>query len=374
MDNRIRPFHIDIPEFELQDLTARLAHGRYPEPLPAEDWSVGVPLDELRDLVGYWCTTFDWRALEARVNELPQFTTEIDGQQVHFLHVESASPDAVPLLLIHGWPGSFLEFTGLIPLLADFHLVIPSVPGFAFSTPLAGRDWTTTKVATAFAELMSRLGYEHYAAQGGDYGAGVAPELARVDPAHCFAVHVNGSAGAPLSEPSEEDLAAFSDVEEDRYRRVGEFMQHEIGYVSIQSTRPQLVGELLSDSPVAQLAWMFDKFRNWTFPFDASAEDGLGRDQILGHVALYWFTRSAASSAYTVYAAEAGAWGVRPERPAAPLGAIMFAHDIGIRRLAEQQYDVVHWKEVNDRGGHFAAMEEPELLAADIRAFVGSIG
>ena len=374
MSNLIRPFRIDIPDADLVDLARRLEHARYPEPLPAEDWSVGVPLAELKELVGYWATTFDWRKVEAAANALPQFTTEVDGQLLHFVHITSSNADAVPLILIHGWPGSFLEFTDLVPLLTDFHLVIPSVPGFAFSTPLAGRDWTTSKVASAFAVLMSRLGYHHYAAQGGDYGAGIAPELARVDAEHCFAVHVNGSIGALMDQPSAEELAAASDIEQDRYRRVGDFFQNEMGYISIQSTRPQLIGELLSDSPVAQLAWMFDKFRNWTFPFDASAADGLGRERILAQVALYWFTRSAGSAAHTVYAADAGAWGGRPERPAAPVGAIMFAHDIGIRRIAEQQYDIVHWTDINDRGGHFAAMEEPELLAADIKAFLAAIG
>ena len=376
---------MDTPEADLVDLTARLQQARYPEPLTPDDWSTGVPLDQLRELVDYWRDGFDWRAVEAATNELPQFVTEIDGQRIHFAHIESSQADALPLLLIHGWPGSFLEFTDLIPLLTEpaangapdapaFHLVIPSVPGFGYSTPLTSKEWTIARVASAFAELMSRLGYDRYGAQGGDYGADVAPAIARADAEHCVAVHVNGSIGAPYEAPTEEQLAAAGDIEKDRFRRVGEFMQNEFGYISIQSTRPQLIGAALTDSPVGQLAWMYDKFRAWTFPFDTTVDGGLGRDRILAHVSLYWFTRSAGSAAFTVYAADAGSWGAASERLSTPLGAIMFAHDIGIRSIAEQQFTITHWTDVNDRGGHFAAMEEPELLAADIRTFFAENG
>lgn len=380
----ITPFTLDVPQAGLDELRARIAATRLPDPIGADDWSTGVPLADLKEGLDYWSNTFDWPALEQRVNALPQFLTEIDGQRFHFLHVESSQANATPMVLLHGWPGSFLEFLDVIPLLTEpaangapdapaFHVVVPSLPGFGWSTPLADANWTTTRVAKGVAELMARLGYDRYVTQGGDFGAAVAPEVARVDPQHCVGVHVNGSVGAPFGQPSEEELAASTDLERDRFRRVGEFMQREFGYISIQSTRPQLIGVALSDTPAGQLAWMLDKFRAWTYPFDASPAEGLGWDRILGHVSLYWFTRSAGSAAYTVYAADANAWGEQPARPEAPVGAIMFAHDIGIRRFAERQFDIVRWTEVEGRGGHFAAMEEPELLVDDIREFVAAI-
>jgi epoxide hydrolase len=378
------PFSLDVPQAELDDLRSRIDASRLPDPIGSDDWSTGVPLADLREGLDYWSQHFDWRALEQRVNQVPQFLTEIDGQRFHLLHARSSQADATPIVLLHGWPGSFLEFLDLIPLLTEpaangapdapaFHVVVPSLPGFGWSTPLADAHWSKNRVARGIAEIMARLGYERYVVQGGDFGAALAPEVARVDPEHCVGVHVNGSVGAPYGAPGEEELAASTDLEKDRFRRVGEFMQKEFGYISIQSTRPQLIGAAMSDSPVGQLAWMLDKFRNWTFPFDAAPADGLGWDRILGHVSLYWLTRSAGSAAYTVYAADANAWGEQPTRPAAPVAAIMFAHDIGIRRYAEQQFDIVRWTDVDDRGGHFAAMEEPELLVGDIREFVAGI-
>ncbi|NQX29040.1 alpha/beta fold hydrolase [Microbacteriaceae bacterium VKM Ac-2854] len=373
-----QPFTISIDETELDDLRNRIRSTRFPAALGTDEWSTGVPVSLLRSLAATWADDFDWRALEARLAGIPQYLVEIDGQRLHYLHVRSPRPDATPILLCHGWPGSFLEFLDLIPLLSEpadaeaeaFDVIIPSVPGFAFSTPLSGLEWTTDRVAAAFVELMASLGYEHYVAQGGDYGAGVVPAMGRLDPEHCFALHLNGSIGAPMGEPDEAELERCSDVERDRYRRVGEFMQSEFGYISIQSTRPQLIGAAMTDSPIGQLAWMLDKFRAWTYPFDAESDGALGRDRILAHVTLYWLTRSAGSAAYTVYAADTGAWGAAPEKPSQPVGAIMFAHDIGIRHLAEQEARIVHWTEVPEHGGHFAAMEEPELLASDIRTFL----
>ncbi|NQX12255.1 alpha/beta fold hydrolase [Microbacteriaceae bacterium VKM Ac-2855] len=371
-----KPFRLNVAEGELHELQRRLGSARYPHPLPGDDWSRGVPSAVLERYVAHWRTAFSWRAIEERVNEHPQFTTVIDGQTLHYLHVPSSRPDAAALVLLHGWPGSFLEFLELIEPLTNppsneepaFHVVIPSIPGFGFSTPLADRDWNEAAVASVIAELMAGLGYERYVAQGGDYGAGVAPELARADPQHCVAVHVNGSIGAPFEQPSEEELERSTEVERDRFRRVGEFMQNEFGYISIQSTRPALVGEILADSPTGQLAWLLDKFWAWTFPFDTDPAEILGYDRILAHATLYWLSRCAGTAAYIVYAADS--WGAQAERPEQPVGAIMFAHDIGIRRYAEREFTITRWTEVEGRGGHFAAMEEPEALVADIRAFV----
>lgn len=375
---QVEAFIVEVDESELADLKARLRDTRMPDPIGADDWSTGVPLSVLRSLVGTWIDDFDWRRVERRLREFPQFTVGVDGQRIHYVHVASSRPEAVPILLCHGWPGSFLEFLDLIPLLTEpddpdavaFDVVVPSVPGFAFSTPLSDENWTTARIASAFAELMSHLGYDRYVVQGGDFGAGVAPAIGRADPEHCIAIHVNGSVGAPTGEPDEAERERSTELELDRYRRVGEFMQSEFGYIAIQSTRPQLIGVALTDSPVGQLAWMLDKFRAWAFPFDAEPDGPLGREVILSQVTLYWLTRSAGSAAYTVYAAEAAAWGDNPSKPIQPVGVIMFAHDIGIRRLAERDFDIVRWTDVPDYGGHFAAMENPRDLADDIRRLV----
>lgn len=377
-----REFTVHVPDAELSDLLSRLRAARLPQPIGDDDWSTGVPLQVLRSLVDTWVDDFDWRDVERQLGNVPQFLVEIDGQTVHYLHVRSPRADATPIVLCHGWPGSFLEFLDLIPLLADpedpqapaFHVVVPSVPGFGFSMPLVGTALTTDRVAALFVELMAALGHDQYIAQGGDYGAGVAPAMGRLDPEHCIAIHLNGSIGAPTGEPDDDERARSSELELDRYRRVGEFMQAEFGYIAIQSTRPQLIGVALSDRPVGQLAWMLDKFRAWTYPFDAEPDGALGRRRILSHVTLYWLTRTAGTAAFTVYAADGGAWGAQPERPTQPVGVIMFAHDIGIRRLAEQEADIVRWTDVPGHGGHFAAMERPHELAGDIRALREHVG
>ncbi|MEK8072617.1 epoxide hydrolase family protein [Rhodococcoides navarretei] len=375
------PFVVDVPQSELDDLARRVRDARLPEPLGADDWSTGVPISVLRSMATSWVDDFSWREVEKQLASFPQYVVEIDGQRIHYLHVRSSRADSTPVLLCHGWPGSYLEFLDLIPLLTEpddvdlqaFDVIVPSVPGFAFSTPLSGDGWSIDRVAQAFVELMSCLGYGSYVVQGGDYGAGVAPAMGRLDPEHCDAIHVNGSIGAPFQEPDEEEQKRCTETELDRYRRVGEFMKSEFGYISIQSTRPQLIGAALTDSPIGQLSWMLDKFRAWTYPFDEEPDGALGRSRILAHVTLYWLTRSAGSAAHTVYAADGGAWGDPQAKPSQPVGAIMFAHDIGIRHLAEQEFDIVHWTEVPDHGGHFAAMEEPERLAADLRLFLSAL-
>ncbi|MCU1414454.1 MAG: putative epoxide hydrolase [Microbacteriaceae bacterium] len=377
----ISSFRIEIPAADIDDLRHRLAEARFAPALPApvsewgepSPWALGAPDAWLRDLVDYWRDDFDWRAFEQRLNEIPQFTTEIDGQRIHFVHVPSSNPDATPLLLTHGWPGSFLEFTGLIEhLTADFHLVIPSVPGFTFSSPLADGGWNDTRVAGAFAELMTRLGYERFGTQGGDYGAGIAPEIARVAPDRVIGVHVNGTTGpAPQLPLAEEELAQLSPREKRAVDDIQAFLWQQFGYISLQSTRPGLVGTMLADSPVAQLAWMMDKFQAWTWPVEKDVLEILDRDLLLANVSLYWFTRTAGSAALTVYA-QAGGWGAAKEKTAVPTAIINFAHDIAIRRYVELENTVVRFTEV-DRGGHFAALEEPELLAADVREFFAGL-
>jgi epoxide hydrolase len=325
----------------------------------------------------------------------PQFSTVIDGQVIHFAHVRSAEPAAVPLLVTHGWPGSYLEFLHLVGPLTDpvahggdpgdaVHLVIPSLPGFGFSTPLAGGGWTAARIAAAWAGLMSRLGYERFAVQGGDIGAAVSPEVGRVAPDRVIGVHVNGALGF-AADVDGEALASMAAADRDRVARIQAFMRDEYGYIAIQSTRPDptrpdptrpvpsrpvLVGVALADSPAAQLAWMLDKLHAWTFPPGALPDSVLGREWILANASLYWFTASGGSAAYVGYA-QAGGWGAPPV--GVPTAAIQFAHDVGIRARSSEANTIVRWTDITDRGGHFAALEEPELLVADIRQFLRGV-
>ena len=374
----ISPFRVGIPQTDLDDLRDRLRATRYPPPLPGDDWDTGIPSAYLHDLVDAW-HDFDWPAYEARLNEVPQFTTVIDGQTIHFAHVTSPEPGAIPLILTHGWPGSFLEFLHLIEPLANpaqhggdpadaVHVVIPSLPGFGFSTPLTSAGWSTTRIATAWVELMDRLGYHRFAVHGGDVGAAVSPEVGRVAADRVIAVHVNGALGfAP--DVDEDALGAMTTVERDRAARIEQFMRNEYGYIAMQSTRPGLLGVLLAASPIAQLAWILDKLHAWTYPPDALPDSVLGREWILANATLYWLTNSAGSSAYVGYA-QTGGWGAPPANSGVPTAAIQFAHDVGIQSQASTANTIVRWTDITDRGGHFAALEEPQLLIDDIQQFL----
>ncbi|MBU2665015.1 epoxide hydrolase [Actinoplanes bogorensis] len=362
----IHEFRIDVPEADLLDLRSRLTNTRWGPQLPGEPWERGVPVDFLRELADYWATKYDWRAAEATLNAYPQFTTEIDGQRIHFLHVRSAVPDALPLVLLHGWPGSVVEFLDVIgPLTeAGFHLVIPSLPGFGFSAPLAGPGWDSRRDATAIAALMAGLGYDRYGAQGGDFGAFVAPDLGRVDPEHVVGIHVNAASGGFIPY-AEVDPATLTPAEQVRYQRIQRFLSDGHGYFQIQATRPQTLAHALVDSPVGQLAWIVEKFHEWSvggFP---------DRDRVLTDVTLYWLTRTAGSTANMYYESmHSGNW---PARSEVPTGVANFAEDVAIRRFAEENNTVVHWSEF-DRGGHFAAIEAPDLLVGDVIAFFRGLG
>lgn len=364
-----KPFRIDIPQTDLDELRTRLAQTRWPAQIGPDDWSRGVPVSYLAELAGYWANEFDWRAQEAALNEIPQFLTEIDGQTIHYFHVRSSNPDAMPLILTHGWPSSPVEFVKLIPLLtADFHLVLPSLPGYGFSNPLSDKGFSLFGVAQAWARLMADLGYERYAVQGTDVGSGVAGMLAMLDAQHVVGVHLTGtSAGAPFDPAL--DVNAFEGADRDRAERFNKFREEGTGYIAIQSTRPQTMAYGLNDSPVAQLAWMVEKFRDWS-------HGELDRDQLLTLVSVYWFTGSGASTAHAMYdgmrawkafaaqANDGGGW----EAPAGPpTGVAVFAADTTIRSLTDPAQQM-HWSEF-DSGGHFAAIEVPELVAGDIRKF-----
>ncbi|WP_067713816.1 epoxide hydrolase family protein [Nocardia yamanashiensis] len=378
MSNEILPFRIEIAQEQLDDLRAKLDAARLPAPLPGDDWDTGVPVHWLREMVDYWRTGYDWRAAEAELNRYPQFVTEIDGQRIHFLHVRSAEPEATPLLLTHGWPGSIAEFLDVIGPLTDpgahggdpadaFHLVIPALPGFGFSSPINDSGWTRARIGRTWAELMNRLGYERYGVQGGDIGGSVSPEVARTAPDHVIGVHVNGGTNLPPVPFPDSEREGLSELELDRVRRINDFVREEFGYIAIQSTRPQALAYGLVDSPVGQLAWIMDKFREWTFPRNVLPDKIISRDRLLTNVMLYWLTGTAGSAAYVGYA-NVGSWGEQPANSGVPTAVLAFAHDVCIRRYCEPSNTIVRWTDV-DHGGHFAALEEPALLVADIREF-----
>ncbi|WP_426512477.1 epoxide hydrolase family protein [Dactylosporangium sp. McL0621] len=353
----ISPFRIAVPQADLDDLADRLARTRWPNEVAGAGWDYGFPLARLRELAEYWRTGYAWREHEAELNRLPHFTTEIDGQNIHFVHVRSADPDALPLILTHGWPGSFLEFLDLIePLARDFHLVIPSIPGFGFSGPTHERGWDIVRVARAWAELMHRLGYERYGAQGGDFGAGISLALGAVAPERVTGVHVNYL-------PTRPDPAAgleLSAADEARLDKIRHVMANRPPYQALQALTPQTIGYALTDSPVGQLVWIAERFAQWTDPAAPISDE-----RMLTDVSLYWLTGTAASAARLARETPR-----RIEPCPVPVGVAVLPHDItqSVRPLAERLYDIRHWTEL-ERGGHFAAMEVPDLLAADIRAF-----
>jgi pimeloyl-ACP methyl ester carboxylesterase len=383
----MRPFRIDIPQADLDDLHRRLADTRWPADLPGTGWERGAPLAYVQELAEYWRTGFDWRAAEARLNSFPQFVTEIDGATIHFIHVESPEPGALPLLLTHGWPGSVVEFLDLIGPLTDprahggdpadaFHVVIPSIPGYGFSNPLPEPGWDVPRIANAWDELMRRLGYDRYGTQGGDAGSPISLATGIIHPDRVAGVHVNMLMAFPSGDPAE-----FADLSEDDQQRLGKlvhFDQHESGYMKIMSTRPTTLSYGLTDSPVGQLAWIIEKFAEWT-DSDHVPEKVIDRDTLLTLVSIYWLTATAGSSAQfyfegadAVRAAIAGA----PAPPiSVPVGVAVFPHDIfvPVRKFAERDLPTItHWTEF-ERGGHFAALEQPEPFTEDVRAFFRTV-
>ena len=374
----IRPFTIEIPQRDLDDLRERLARTRWPDELPGVGWERGVPRRYLRELAEHWRTAYDWRRHEARLNGLPQFTTEIDGTGLHFVHVRSPEANALPLLLLHGWPGSIVEFLDLVGPLTDpaahgaegadaFHLVIPSLPGFGLSGPTREVGWSARRMAEALAELMRRLGYGRYGAQGGDLGAMVAPQLGIVDAEHVVGLHVNAATFGfmPLGPVDPSDLEALTPAERARLDRLAERRREGNAYLELLGSRPQTIAYALTDSPVGQLAWIVEKLHEWSEAVERP-EEVFERDLLLTNVMLYWLTGTAGSSGRVYYEnLHHGVWGP-PSR--VPTGVAVFARDIAVRRFAERSNRIVHWSEF-DRGGHFAALEAPDLLVADVRAF-----
>ncbi|EID54545.1 epoxide hydrolase family protein [Saccharomonospora xinjiangensis] len=376
----IQPWTIAIPQEQLDDLAARLAATRWPDELPGVGWTRGVPGDYLRDLAEYWRTTYDWREHEAALNTIDQFVTTVEGQRIHFLHARSAEPGATPLLLLHGWPGNVTDFTTVIDPLVNpqahggeasdaFHVVIPSLPGFGFSTPLAGPGVGANRMADLLSTVMKRLGYHRYAVHGYDTGAWVALALADRGADELIGVHVNGMISFPTGADGEFDTLSERDLL--RWERM---QNSNDGYLQCNSKRPQTVAYGLTDSPVGQLAWIVEKFKELTHPEDALPEKCLDRDHMLTDVSIYWFTGTAASAAQVYYEEiSAASWSDgEAARGTVPVGVLVSAQDVTVRPWAERDHNVVRWTELDD-AGHFVSLEAPEALVTDLRNFVAEL-
>jgi pimeloyl-ACP methyl ester carboxylesterase len=381
MTGEVRPFRLAVPEAALRDLRDRLARTRWPEPATADGWSQGVPLDYLRKLCRYWAEDYDWRATEARLNGLGQFRTELDGLGVHFLHVRSPHPEALPLVLTHGWPGSVVEFLKVIGPLTDpvahggeagdaFHVVCPSLPGYGFSDKPDRPGWGVERIARAWASLMARLGYDRYGAQGGDWGTSVSASLGQQDPEHLAGIHLMPPLAPPdpatFGDLTERERAALADLE-----RAGE---EEAGYSTEQATRPQTVGYGLVDSPAALCAWIVEKFWSWT-DCDGHPENVLTRDELLDNLMLYWLPGTGASAARlyweSIRQVNRVLAGPVTDQVRVPTGCSVFPRELQrpSRRWAERRFPDIRWWNEPARGGHFAAFEQPELFVGEVRGF-----
>ena len=373
MSDEVRPFRIEVDDADLEDLRRRLAATRWPEKETVADWSQGIPLAYVRELCAYWRDGYDWRAAEARLNAHPGFLTEIDGVDVHFLHVRSPNPDAKPLVLTHGWPGSIVEFLKVIGPLSDpaahggdpadaFHLVVPSLPGYGFSGKPAEAGWGTERIARAWSELMLRLGYDGYFAQGGDWGAVVTIAIGSGDTEHCAGIHTNMPVVGPGDTPAEE----LTEFEKASLASQKFYADWDSGYSKQQSTRPQTLGYGLADSPSGQAAWIVEKFYQWT-DCGGHPENVLTRDELLDNVMLYWLPGAAASSARLYW--ESFRMG-NADPVTVPSGCSIFPKEIfrASRRWVETRFTDLRYYNALDKGGHFAAFEQPELFVEEVRA------
>ena len=370
----VTPFEVHVPQAALQDLKRKLANARWPDKEPVTDWSQGVPLAKAQSLVEYWRTRYDWRLVESTLNGLPQFRTQIDGLGIHFIHVRSKHENALPIILTHGWPGSILEFLQVIAPLTNptvyggkpdeaFHVVIPSLPGFGFSDKPTEPGWRLPRIANAWAVLMARLGYSNYFAQGGDWGAGVTSWMAKQQPSGLAAVHLNLPILFPPPPPPP---SGYTAEEQAALAQLGEYARDASGYASIQGTRPQTLGYGLADSPVGQAMWIYEKFQAWS-DNKGDPADAISVDRMLDDITLYWLTDTAASSARLYYESFARDFARMPLE--LPVAVSIFKGDVftppkvwGVETYSKLFY----WNEV-PRGGHFAALEQPELFVAELR-------
>lgn len=365
----IEPF---LPRFEtsqIEDLKTRLALTRLPEAETVDDWDQGIPLVYVKELLAYWQDGYDWNRLEAELARYPHFRAEIDGLPIHFIHVKSPRADARPMIMTHGWPGSVLEFMDVIGSLAApedptqpaFHVVLPSLPGYAFSGKPSASGWSVEKTAEAWDQLMRAVRYDRYFAQGGDWGAAVTMAIGAQDKGACAAIHVN----MPVAKPPAEVLASPTPYEAESLARLGWYRAKDNGYAIIQATRPQTIGYGLTDSPVGQMAWIIEKFHGWS-DCNGHPENSYSKDQLLDNVMLYWLTASAASSARLYWHSFLN----QDFQPIhIPAGCSIFPKELFrlSRRWAETRFsNITYWNEL-DKGGHFAAMEQPDLFVGEIR-------
>ena len=378
LSSLIHPFVVAIPDAEIEDLQRRLARTRWPDPETVADWSQGVRLQHARSLVEHWQREYDWRRFESELNGLPQFLTEIDGLDIHFIHVRSKNPGALPLLLTHGWPGSIVELLKVIGPLTDpvayggdvadsFDVVLPSLPGFGFSGKPSGTGWTVPRIAAAWAELMTRLGYTRWAAQGGDWGAVVTTALGAMRPEGLLGIHLNTQYVFPAQLP--ETLSAEERAAADSLTL---YLGDLGGSNHLQATKPETVGIALADSPAGQAAWIYEKFQSKT-DNDGLAEDALGTDDMLDVISLAWFTNSAASSGRIYWENYSG--GLAGPKLALPVAVTVFPRDIprAPRSWIDDTYsNLIHYGEA-ERGGHFAAFEQPEILVRELRTGLRSL-
>jgi pimeloyl-ACP methyl ester carboxylesterase len=373
--NTIEPFRVAIPDGDLEDLRTRLRNTRWPERETVDDWTQGIPLAYVREVCDYWANTYDWRAREAQLNSFAQFRTTIDGLGIHFIHVRSPEPEALPIVITHGWPGSVVEFMKVIAPLTNptahggsrsdaFHVVCPSLPGYGFSDKPTRAGWKVERIADAWVELMARLGYTRFGAQGGDWGAAVTTALGRQYADRLMGVHLN----MPIARPDPATMNDLTDEERDALAAAKHYQDHGSGYSKQQSTRPQTLGYGLTDSPVAQMAWILEKFWAWT-DCNGHPENALTRDEMLDNVMLYWLPANGTSSA-RLYWESFRSFG-NAEPITVPSGMSIFPKEImrASRRWAAQNFtDIRYWNKPA-RGGHFAAFEQPDLFVDEVRAF-----
>lgn len=378
----ITPFKIDVSDAELSELKARLARTVMPSEIGGGSWSYGPTNAYVKAAIDRLLGSYDWRAQEAAINRHPQFLTDIDGQSIHFIHVRSAEKNATPLLLIHGWPGSIVEFVGVIDALTNpvahggrpedaFDVVIPSLPGFGFSGPTREAGWTNTRIAAAFIELMDRLGYARFGVQGGDAGAIIGPEIGRIAPEKVLGIHLNAATMGfiPMGPVTPEDIATFNAREMSRLQRLQRFMAEHFGFNAIQSTRPQALAYGISDSPAGLLAWISELFTSF-----GDRPDAVPLDTFLTNFMVYWFTGTAASSIRIYYenAHDPAAWAPKANSGVPTAVAVFGFDEVPIRRYGEEGNTIARWTEF-DVGGHYAVLEVPEIWTGDVRAFFGTL-
>ncbi|MEH6581721.1 MAG: epoxide hydrolase family protein [Halioglobus sp.] len=382
MNSQVTPFTVDIPQSQLEDLQERLRGTRWPEQETVEDWNQGIPLSYTRELADYWAKDYDWRRFEKKLNSWPQYTTEIDGIDIHFIHRKSPHEEALPLIISHGWPGSVAEFHKVIDALADptahggkaedaFHVIAPSLPGFGFSGKPKQTGTSVTRIGNMWGELMARLGYDRYVAQGGDWGSMITQSMGQTETEHCAGIHIN----MPLVAPDPETMNSLTPAEASALESMSFYNDWDSGYSKQQSTRPQTIAYGLADSPVGQMAWIVEKFYAWMDceeHGEKHPENILSKDELLDNVMMYWLSNTAGSSA-RLYWESFGTPNFDPIHM--PVGCSIFPQEIfrSSRRWAEKRFsNLIHWNEL-DKGGHFAAFEQPDVFVNEVRTSFQSL-